>query len=247
MTAISIAALALALAILVRPGNSLVTARLAALQPPGPSTPARGRTPPLPILAALAVALLPPVLDGGPVGLALSVPAGLATFAGSRWLLRRTSAAVQRRARAPDALLLAASWDLLAACLRGGLPVPAAIRAIAGEVPEPAAGALHHTAELLALGADPVAAWAPALAEPSTAELARGARRSARSGAALAAVAEGLATTVRSGADDLAEARAQRAAVAVTGPLGLCFLPAFLCIGVVPVVIGLATRLLATL
>ncbi|HEX9335520.1 MAG TPA: type II secretion system F family protein, partial [Pseudonocardiaceae bacterium] len=132
------------------------------------------------------------------------------------------------------------------ACLRGGLPVPAAVRAIAADVPEPAAEALRHTAEMLALGADPVAAWAPALAEPSTAELARGARRSARSGAALAAVAEGLAAAVRSGADDLAEAKAQRAAVAVTGPLGLCFLPAFLCIGVVPVVIGLATRLMAT-
>jgi threonine dehydrogenase-like Zn-dependent dehydrogenase len=62
----------------------------------------------------------------------------------------------------------------------------------------------------------------------------------------LAAVAEGLAAAVRSGADDLAEAKAQRAAVAVTGPLGLCFLPAFLCIGVVPVVIGLATRLMST-
>jgi pilus assembly protein TadC len=245
MTAMSIAALALALAVLVRPGNGLVAARLAALQPPIPELPKRARIPTLPTLAALTVALLPPVLDGGPVGVALSLPTGIAVFVGCRWLLRRTPAN-HRRARAPDALLLASSWDLLAACLRGGLPVPAAIRAIAGEVPEPAAGALHHTAELLALGADPVAAWAPALAEPSTAELARGARRSARSGAALAAVAEGLATTVRSGADDLAEARAQRAAVAVTGPLGLCFLPAFLCVGVVPVVIGLATRLMAT-
>jgi pilus assembly protein TadC len=91
-----------------------------------------------------------------------------------------------------------------------------------------------------------VAAWVPALAEPCTADLARGARRTARSGAALAAVAEGLAAAVRSSADDLAEARAQRAAVAVAGPLGLCFLPAFLCIGVVPVVIGLATGLMAS-
>lgn len=30
----------------------------------------------------------------------------------------------------------------------------------------------------------------------------------------------------------------------VSGPLGLCFLPAFICLGIVPVVIGLATRTL---
>jgi pilus assembly protein TadC len=240
MTAMSIAALALAFAVLIRPGAALVTARLAAFQPPAVDV---GRGEVLPIVAAGSIALLPVVLGGGPAGILLGLPLGLGAFAGCRWLLRRSG---QRRARAPDSLLLASSWDLLAACLRGGLPVPAAVRAIAADVPEPAAEALRHTAELLALGADPVAAWAPALAEPSTAELARGARRSARSGAALAAVSEGLAAAVRSGADDLAEAKAQRAAVAVTGPLGLCFLPAFLCIGVVPVVVGLATRLMAT-
>ncbi|MEY2249068.1 hypothetical protein AB8A21_40145, partial [Streptomyces sp. BF23-18] len=41
-----------------------------------------------------------------------------------------------------------------------------------------------------------------------------------------------------------ATARARRAAVMVTAPVGLCFLPAFLAIGVLPVVIGLAGGLL---
>ncbi|NEA86457.1 hypothetical protein G3I53_10480, partial [Streptomyces sp. SID14436] len=35
-------------------------------------------------------------------------------------------------------------------------------------------------------------------------------------------------------------ARARRAAVLVTAPVGLCFLPAFVAVGVLPVVIGLA-------
>ena len=35
-----------------------------------------------------------------------------------------------------------------------------------------------------------------------------------------------------------------RAAVLVTAPVGLCFLPAFLAVGVAPVVIGLADGLL---
>lgn len=33
----------------------------------------------------------------------------------------------------------------------------------------------------------------------------------------------------------------------VSGPLGLCFLPAFVCLGIVPVVIGLAGTTLAGL
>jgi hypothetical protein len=250
MTGLSVAALALAAAFVVQPGPVAATARLAALSPPSPTR--RGLRLPLMWAAALLI-----VLCTGPVGL---VCAGLVL--GGRWLVGRLPAGqrltalvhdwrskpsgFRGRANAPDPLRLASCWDLLAACLRGGLPVPVAVQAVASSLPARAADALRHAAELLALGADPVAAWAPALAEPLTAELARGARRSARSGAALAAVAEGLATRVRAGADEEAEARAQRAAVAVTGPLGLCFLPAFLCVGVVPVVIGLATRLMAS-
>ncbi|MCP2164631.1 type II secretion system F family protein [Goodfellowiella coeruleoviolacea] len=135
---------------------------------------------------------------------------------------------------------LATCWELLAACLRAGLAVPTAVRAVAEAVPGPAGQVLRRVADLMALGADPVRAWTPALAHPDTAPLARGARRSARSGAALAGVAAELAERVRGQAADQAEARAQRTAVWVTGPLGLCFLPAFLCLGVLPVVVGLA-------
>ena len=134
---------------------------------------------------------------------------------------------------------LAANWDLLAACLRAGLPVPDAVRAV--DVPS-----LRGVGDLLALGADPVTAWAPALEHPQTAPLARGARRTARSGAALAGVATDLAARVRADAADDAEARAQRAAVLVAGPLAACFLPAFVCLGVLPVVLGLAERFLST-
>lgn len=132
---------------------------------------------------------------------------------------------------------MAANWDLLAACLRAGLPVPTAVRAV--EVP-----ALQQVAELLALGADPQQAWAPALEHPGTAPLAVAARRTARSGTALAGAAAELAERVRADAADQAEARAQRAAVLVAGPLALCFLPAFVCVGVLPVVLGLAGKFL---
>lgn len=139
---------------------------------------------------------------------------------------------------------LAASWDLLAACLRAGMPVPAAIEAIIDDWEGPEADALRATAALLTMGAAPAEAWAPARACPGTAELARAARRTARSGSALAQVAEEIATQLRASLADRAEAKAQRAGVLIAGPLALCFLPAFLCLGVVPVVLGLAGHLI---
>ncbi|MGH3979320.1 MAG: type II secretion system F family protein, partial [Pseudonocardiaceae bacterium] len=71
------------------------------------------------------------------------------------------------------------------------------------------------------------------------------ARRSGCSGAALSASLASLSAEARATARERSEARAQRAGVLITGPLGLCFLPAFLTIGVIPVVIGLASRLVS--
>lgn len=147
---------------------------------------------------------------------------------------------LRRRSKRVDEGAQAATWDLLAACLSSGMAVPAAIRAVAADLPDPAGQALRDTADLLALGGDPVEAWSLALECPATAGLARGARRTARSGAALAGVARALAADVRERTGEAAEARAQRAAVVISGPLALCFLPAFLCLGVVPIVLGLA-------
>lgn len=150
-----------------------------------------------------------------------------------------------RRARfdPADGLRVAANWDLLAACLRSGLPVPEALRAVAGGMPPGAADALRRTSELIALGADPEEAWRPATDCPALVPLARAARRTARSGTAMADVAADLASRTRAELGEAAEARAQRAGVLITGPLGLCFLPGFVCLGVVPVVIGLAGQL----
>jgi hypothetical protein len=40
------------------------------------------------------------------------------------------------------------------------------------------------------------------------------------------------------------DAAAERAAILIAGPLGLCYLPAFVCLGIVPVVAGLAVDVL---
>ncbi|MFF0489498.1 type II secretion system F family protein [Nocardia sp. NPDC004068] len=146
-----------------------------------------------------------------------------------------------------DPLANASAFDLLAACLRAGLPVAIAARAVSTAAAEPLRTALRHAAELLALGADPATAWQRAAADIGSgdlAALARLVRRSARSGSALAGAVAELAEHCRAQVEDAAAARAERAGVLIGGPLGLCFLPAFLCLGIVPVVIGLAGRLL---
>ncbi|GAB2527284.1 type II secretion system F family protein [Nocardia heshunensis] len=152
----------------------------------------------------------------------------------------------------PDPLGDVSALDLLAACLRSGLPAAAAVGAVAAESPEPLASALRRASDLLALGADPASAWEQAAAGQADAghtddvvtALARMARRSARSGTGLATAVAELAQRRRSELEDAAAARAERAGVLIGGPLGLCFLPAFLCLGIVPVVIGLAGRVL---
>ncbi|MFD3594840.1 type II secretion system F family protein [Nocardia sp. NPDC058640] len=150
-----------------------------------------------------------------------------------------------------DPLGSASAFDLLAACLRAGLPMAAAARASAVTAPPVLRAALCRAADLLALGADAATAWeraaADAVGSPGADEvesLARMARRSARSGASLAAAVGELATQRREAVEDAAVARAERAGVLIGGPLGLCFLPAFVCLGIVPVVIGLADTVL---
>ncbi|MDR7170890.1 pilus assembly protein TadC [Nocardia kruczakiae] len=151
------------------------------------------------------------------------------------------------RPAAGDPLAVASALDLLASCLRAGLPTATAARAVAPIAPEPFASALRRAADLLALGADPVTAWERAAREAPGAEmsaLARLVRRSARSGAALTGAVSELAEKCRAAVEDAAAARAERAGVLISGPLGLCFLPAFVCLGIVPVVAGLAGRVL---
>jgi Flp pilus assembly protein TadB len=194
------------------------------------STGTRGRR----LLLTAAASAVTVAAAGWPAGPFVGAAVAAATW----WLLTRSS-----RPPKADPLSIAAAWDLLAACLRAGLPVPTAIAAVARELPDDAAQALHAAGDLLALGADQDTAWAPAAACQHTAALARGVRRTTRSGAALADLVTDLAAEVRAGATDAAEATAQRAGVLITAPLGLCFLPAFVCLGIVPVIVGLTGRI----
>jgi len=148
-------------------------------------------------------------------------------------------------ARGPDPLAVASSLDVLAVCLAAGMAVSTAAAAIAPSAPPKLARVLRRAADLLGLGADPAVAWSTASDPAATVDaqtdaLLRLARRSASSGAALADGVVALAEQSRSDAAHAAAAAAERAGVLIAGPLGLCFLPAFVCLGIAPVVAGLA-------
>lgn len=151
-------------------------------------------------------------------------------------------------AHRPDRLGLASSLDVLAVCLTAGMAVGMAAAATAPSAPPRLGRVLSRAADLLALGADPGIAWSappdlPADSiDPQTDALLRLARRSASSGSALADGLVELAAQSRQDAAHAAAAAAERAGVLIAGPLGMCFLPAFVCLGIVPVVAGLAGR-----
>lgn len=138
--------------------------------------------------------------------------------------------------------------DLLAACLSGGASTVTAVRAVAAALPGACSDRLLRVAAALAVGSTPAEAWR-ALGEDRgpAGTAARALARAAEGGAPVAAAVQRVAQDARREAGARAERAARRAGVLAVGPLGLCFLPAFLLLGVVPAIVGLAGPLFASL
>lgn len=211
--------------------RSGVRGRLARLFRPA-RTPARnGRGH---LLLSGAAGLLVAGLIGTWWGLAVGLLAGAAT---DHFLRRREPAHIraERRAAAADLPLGA---DLLAAALRAGAPAERAAEAVADALGGPLGERLRRTGRSLRLGAGPAEAWSH-LAEVRGADRLIGAAvRSSASGGALAGALSRLADDLRADRAVAVEAAAQRASVLIVLPLGLCFLPAFLLAGLVPVLVA---------
>ncbi|MFD3699470.1 type II secretion system F family protein [Streptomyces sp. NPDC058646] len=180
------------------------------------------------------------VLIGGPVGAAAGCAAALGVW---RWRARARPAAGVDPAEAEHQLPFAA--DLLAACLAAGAGPVEAAEVVGESLGGPVGERLALAGAQLRLGGEPGAAWGRLAEIPGAGVLAECLERAARTGAPAAEPVSRLATALRADRARQAGARAQRAAVLVTAPVGLCFLPAFLAIGVAPVVIGMASGLLS--
>lgn len=194
------------------------------------------------------------LLLGTALGLLLPLPLGpllgaAVALAGPRVLGRLEPRAVraERERLVSDLPLL---LDLLASCLAGGAPLAGAADAVARAVPGPAGRRMAAVGAALAVGSPPADAWAAlASAAPGDplAPASRALARAADGGAPVAEAVSRLAADARAQARSRGEQAARRVGVLAVAPLGLCFLPAFVLLGVVPVVAGLAGPLLASL
>jgi Flp pilus assembly protein TadB len=179
-------------------------------------------------------------LVGGPLGSALGLAVGsLAWRFAGRLELRADK---ERRERIERIAPLVA--DLISDALAAGAAPSGALRIAADAAGSSAKEELAVFTSSLALGADPVGVWSDLSRHPQFGPIGRAFLRATESGAS-------VTQSMRRSADDLRVAdrtRREGAARAVStkaaAPLGLCLLPAFVLIGIVPIIAGAAGMLL---
>ncbi len=193
--------------------------------------------------AAITAAAGVLLLLGIPLGL---IPAAVIFLATPRALSRLEPAAARRRTAQLTADLPLAV-DLLAACLRAGRPPQAAIAVVGKSLGGPLADLLLEVERRMHLGADPIDAWSCLLKEPPCAAFARATQRALRSGAPLAKILEHQADDTRQARRWTAEEQARAVESRSVVPLGLCFLPAFVLLGIVPTIASSLSGLLTFL
>ncbi|MFC5749170.1 type II secretion system F family protein [Actinomadura rugatobispora] len=169
---------------------------------------------------------------------------GLAAMATVYRAFNRAERMEHRKRHARLVADLPIAVDLLAACLRGGTPWSEAVEAVAGAVGGPLGHELNRVAVQIRLGADPADAWLALTQDPALAPLARTAVRAVQSGAAPATALARLARDQRRNARTAAATRARAAGIKALAPMGACFLPAFVLLGVVPAIAGVASTIL---
>ncbi|MFI9051704.1 type II secretion system F family protein [Streptomyces sp. NPDC053427] len=192
-------------------------------------------------LGPLGVAGFVIILVDGPAGVLAAPAVGYGTHL---WLARRRSAQAGRSAEARLRAELTPAADLLAATLAAGAGPREAAEAVGRSLEGTVAERLRQAAAELRLGGEPAAVWPRLAALPGAEGLARCMERAGISGVPAVESVARIAAELRAEHDRAAVARARRAGVLVTLPLSACFLPAFLTLGVAPVLIGLAGGLL---
>ncbi|MFJ9848880.1 type II secretion system F family protein [Streptomyces sp. NPDC101150] len=171
--------------------------------------------------------------------------AGLAVGCGARlWLARQRAAEAGRLAEAAVRAELAPAADLLAATLAAGAGPRESAEVVGRSLDGAVAERLRQVAAELRLGAEPALVWPRLAALPGAEGLARCLERAGISGVPAVESVARIAAELRAEHGRAVAARARRAGVLVTLPLSACFLPAFLILGVAPVLIGLAGGLL---
>lgn len=135
--------------------------------------------------------------------------------------------------------------DLLVATLASGASAHSAIAAVARASQAPASEELLRVTAALRLGATPASAWTQAATVPEFARISAAFQRSAVSGAPIAEVLKSVARDERRRRRSTVQIAARSAGVRAVAPLAACFLPAFVLLGIVPVVASMAIEVFA--
>ncbi len=149
----------------------------------------------------------------------------------------------QRRERAEVARDLPLLVLFLAAALRAGAATSNAVRQAAAALPGPCADRLLVAADRLALGVPPARVWSALASDPELGAVGRSLARAERTGAPVAVVVERLADDLAAASRAQVEDRARGVGVRAAVPLGVCLLPSFLLLGIVPLVVSLVAGL----
>ncbi len=187
-----------------------------------------------PLMAAAAAGIAVTRLVDGPVGW---IGGGLTAVGLQHWF-RVLGEAPERHRREQILRDLPVVVDLLVACLRAGRAVNESLDAVADAWSGPVRDYLRTASAELQLGGDPEAVWRSWGADPALAPLARAFARAARSGTAVTTTLEHAARELRQARRWSEQEKARSVGVRTAAPLGLCFMPAFIVLGVVPTVIG---------
>lgn len=136
----------------------------------------------------------------------------------------------------PDLPVLVA---LVLACLESGAPPHHALRTAAAALPGPSSHDLAAAADRLDVGDDPARVWAGLAGHPRVGDLGVALARAHDTGGSVSTAVGRLATDLERRRRSLTEQRARSVGVRAAVPLGVCLLPAFLLLGVVPLAAGL--------
>lgn len=216
----------------VRPASAGKLARLVQGRKGAPPLNAR-------ILVGLAAALILFTLLPTIAGVAALVVAPLVAVVGGGWvtLTRRTGSALQDE--------LADTVELLAVCLSSGAPMRHALEVVGSVQGVATSTVLSKVSGLMAVGVVEQQAWQELVQDEVWGPVARDVARSARSGTSLVEVLHVHAEEARRVAQERALQRARTAGVRSMIPLMACFLPAFVLVGVLPLIAGLLGGLLS--
>lgn len=179
------------------------------------------------------------VLLGWPLGVLVA----LAATPVARTAVVGLQDAGRRRRDAELVRQLPGALDLVVAALEAGRPPGAALGLVAGSVDDPLASELATIAARLGAGGDPRSVWRHLAEHPVLGPVGRAFARADDSGMAVGRVVRAVAEEMRRTRRAAARERSRRVGVRTAGPLGLCFLPAFFLVGVVPAIAGVVLGL----